>query len=200
MRCDFLRDYRGSRAKAEDMLDRSAQTGIRWGIIYGTMWLGRIMVADGGADAGVGKLGEELSASEGWDAHLGERLAAEAYLKARRAVEGSSIVDKAIARVAAGGSGLFESDLHRLKGELALMAGDALEAEAAFNSAIAIARRQQAKSFELRASISLARLLAQRGRRDEARTTLSGIYNWFTEGFDTADLTDAKALLDELSN
>jgi predicted ATPase len=80
------------------------------------------------------------------------------------------------------------------------MAGGALnEAEVAFNAAIAIAHRQQAKSFELRASISLARLLAQQGRRGEARSMLAEIYNWFTEGFDTADLKDAKALLDELA-
>jgi predicted ATPase len=158
------------------------------------------MVADGAADAGIEKLAEELSASEGWDAHLGDRLAAEAYLKAGRAAEGSAIVDKAIARVAASGSGLFEADLHRLKGELALMAGDALEAEAAFNSAIAMARHQQAKSFELRAAISLAHLLVQQGRRGEARSMLAEIYNWFTEGFDTSDLKDAKALLDELAS
>ena len=67
-------------------------------------------------------------------------------------------------------------------------------------AAIAVARRQQARSFELRASISLARILAQQGRRSEAHKMLSDIYNWFTEGFDTADLKDAKALLDELSN
>ena len=69
-----------------------------------------------------------------------------------------------------------------------------------FRTAIEIARRQSAKSLELRATTSLARLLATQGRRDEARTMLADIYGWFTEGFDTADLKDAKALLDELSN
>jgi predicted ATPase len=103
--------------------------------------------------------------------------------------------------MASGGARLYEADLHRLKGDLILMAREDLgDAEAAFNCAIAIARHQQAKSFELRASISLARILAQQGRRDEACTMLSKIYGWFTEGFDTADLMDAKALLDELKS
>ena len=73
-----------------------------------------------------------------------------------------------------------------------------MEAEQSFRTAIRIAQSQSAKSFELRATTSLARLLEKQGRRDEARTMLAEIYGWFTEGFDTADLKDAKALLDEL--
>jgi len=200
MRCEFLRDYHGAHVQAQEALDRSTQSGIRWGIIYGTIGLGRIMVAGEAADVGIEKLAEEMPAAEAWDRHLGYWLAAGAYLKARRVAEGTEIVDQAIVRVAAGGPRLFESDLHRLKAELILTgAGPQDEAVAAFSDAIAIARRQQAKSFELRATLSLARLLAQQGRRDEARAMLAEIYNWFTEGFDTADLKDAKALLDELA-
>jgi predicted ATPase len=73
------------------------------------------------------------------------------------------------------------------------------EAERFFRAALDVARAQEARWWELRATSSLARLLAKQDRRDEARTKLSEIYNWFTEGFDTADLKDAKALLDELS-
>jgi predicted ATPase len=73
-----------------------------------------------------------------------------------------------------------------------------IEAAQCFRDAIEVARRQSAKSLELRATMSLARLLASQGRHDEARTTLADIYNWFTEGFDTPDLKDAKALLEEL--
>jgi predicted ATPase len=89
---------------------------------------------------------------------------------------------------------------NRLKGELLLRQdySDTAEAQRCFWRAIEVARKQSAKSFELRATTSLARLLASQGRRDEARTMLAEIYNWFTEGFDTADLKDAKALLDEL--
>ena len=76
----------------------------------------------------------------------------------------------------------------------------AAQAQKCFERAIEVARKQSAKSFELRATMSLARLLASQGRRDEARMMLADIYNWFTEGFDTPDLKDAKALLAELSN
>jgi tetratricopeptide (TPR) repeat protein len=85
-----------------------------------------------------------------------------------------------------------------VRGELRLKQGDKNLAEADFHEAIEIARRQSAKSLELRATTSLARLVASQGRRDEARTMLAEIYNWFTEGFDTADLKDAKTLLDDL--
>jgi predicted ATPase len=74
------------------------------------------------------------------------------------------------------------------------------EADRAFRTAIDVARRQSAKSWELRATTSLARLLAKQGKRDESRAMLAEVYNWFTEGFDTADLKDAKALLDELGS
>jgi predicted ATPase len=85
------------------------------------------------------------------------------------------------------------------RGELRLKVGQAELAEADFREAIALGQKMQAKAWELRATMSLARLLAKQGRRDEARTMLAEIYGWFTEGFDTADLKDAKALLAELS-
>jgi predicted ATPase len=97
--------------------------------------------------------------------------------------------------------GRFEAELNRLMGELLLKQNDSntAEAQGCFERAIAIAQSQSAKSFELRATTSLARLLLKQGRREEARTMLAEIYNWFTEGFDTADLKDAKALLDKLA-
>jgi len=96
----------------------------------------------------------------------------------------------------------MEAELWRLSGEASLLdnKGDCSEAERSFKLAIEAARKQSAKHFELRATMSLARLLDRRGRREEARAMLAEIYNWFTEGFDTADLKDAKALLDELNN
>jgi hypothetical protein len=201
MRCDLLRNYQGARADAQEALDRSTRSGHSWGIAYGAIRLARIMVAEGTADPWIEKVAGEMRAAESsWFQHFGDWLAAGAHLDARRVAEGREIVDRAIARMAAGGARRFEADLHRLKGEFTLMAREDLDdAEAAFNSAIAIARRQQARSFELRASISLARILANQGRRGEAHTMLAEIYDWFTEGFDTADLKDDKALLDELS-
>src|SRR5262249_40983137 len=100
----------------------------------------------------------------------------------------------------ASGRGDLLAETHRLQGELLLaQAGTgAPEAEACFQQALAIARRQQAKSLELRAAMSLTRLWQQQGNRTAARALLAPIYGWFTEGFDTADLQDAKALLEEL--
>jgi len=93
-----------------------------------------------------------------------------------------------------------DPELCRLKGELLLAAdqGSVAEATQCFLAALEMARHQRAKTWELRATMSLARLLAKQGQRDEARTMLAEIYNWFTEGFDTADLKEAKALLNEL--
>ena len=93
-----------------------------------------------------------------------------------------------------------EAEVYRLKGEAILMSDSSAtaEAEKCFRKAIQIARGQSAKWWELRATTSLARLLRDTNRRDEARAMLAEIYNWFTQGFDTADLKDAKALLDQL--
>ncbi len=94
-----------------------------------------------------------------------------------------------------------EAEIHRIAGEIALKSPepDVAKAEAYFERAIAIARAQQAKSWELRAAMSLARLWRDQGKRDAARDLLAPVYNWFTEGFDTLDLKEAKALLDELA-
>jgi predicted ATPase len=95
---------------------------------------------------------------------------------------------------------LFESEVHRVAGEIALMSpeGDAAKAEAYFARALAVARQQQAKSWELRAAMSMARLWRDQGKRQQAHDLLDAVYGRFTEGFDTLDLRQAKALLDEL--
>src|SRR5205085_5537098 len=96
----------------------------------------------------------------------------------------------------------YEAELYRLQGELLLAQAGARqqvqEAEACFHQALAVARHQQAKSWELRTAMSLSRLWQQQGKRAEAYALLAPIYGWFTEGFDTADLQEAKALLEEL--
>jgi predicted ATPase len=89
----------------------------------------------------------------------------------------------------------WEAELHRLRGELLLMAGNVAAAERSLREAMAIARRQQAKSWELRAANNLARLWQQQGKTEEARQLLQPIYDWFSEGFDTPDLQEARALL-----
>jgi adenylate cyclase len=94
------------------------------------------------------------------------------------------------------------AEFHRIKGESLLTPTDAnvVQAEACIRQAIELARRQEGKMLELRATVSLARLLVRQDRHSEASAILAEVYNWFTEGFDTADLKDAKALLDELSS
>jgi predicted ATPase len=94
----------------------------------------------------------------------------------------------------------YEAELHRLQGELLLHLDtpDAPQAEACFHQALTLARRQQARSWELRAAVSLSRLWQGQGKRAAARALLVPVYDWFTEGFDTADLQEAHALLDEL--
>jgi predicted ATPase len=95
------------------------------------------------------------------------------------------------------GERIYAAELHRLKGELLLQqtAPEVSQAETCFQQALDIARWQQAKSCELRAAMSLSRLWQQQGKRQEAQALLAEVYNWFTEGFDTADLQEAKALL-----
>jgi predicted ATPase len=97
------------------------------------------------------------------------------------------------------GEHMWDAELHRLTGTVLLAENKLNEGEASLQQAIRIAQAQQAKSLELRAATSLARLWGERGRRAEARELLAPIYGWFTEGFDTADLKEAKALLDHLA-
>jgi predicted ATPase len=96
----------------------------------------------------------------------------------------------------------WEAEVNRIAGEIALMGpqNDSAKAEAHFERALAVTRQQQAKSWELRAAMSLARLWRDQGKVREARELLAPVYGWFTEGFDTLDLKEAKALLDELSS
>ena len=95
----------------------------------------------------------------------------------------------------------YEAELHRIKGELLLRetAPDEQQAEACFQNALKVSRSQSAKSLELRAAMSMSRLWQIQGKNDEARQLFGDIYGWFTEGFDTADLKEAKALLEELA-
>jgi predicted ATPase len=110
-------------------------------------------------------------------------------------------IDDAIDKVERSKEKWCEAEVHRIAGEIALKSPeqDVAKAEAYFDRALAVSRQQQAKSWELRASMSMARLWRDQGKRDEARELLAPVYGWFTEGFDTRDLKEANALLDGLS-
>ena len=128
-------------------------------------------------------------------------LLAEAYGGIGQSEEGLHVLAEALAAVEKTGGRFYEAELYRLRGELLLVrtAEHHTEAETCFRHALDIARRQQAKSWELRAAVSLSRLWHQQGNRAEARELLEPVHGWFTEGFETADLQDAKALLEELA-
>jgi predicted ATPase len=134
-------------------------------------------------------------------------LLAEALGKAGQAREGMSVLAEARAVIDRGGECWWEPELHRVKGGLTLMqaeeSGSAAEnqkaAEECFNQALNIAVRQSGKSLELRAAISLGRLKRQQGKSAEAHRMLTDLYSSFTEGFDTADLRDARMLVEEIS-
>jgi predicted ATPase len=130
-------------------------------------------------------------------------LFAEALGREGKTEEGLSVLAEALALAESTGERFHEAELHRLRGEFLLRrdlaSGAAREAEAGFQQALAVARRQQAKSLELRAAMSLIRLYRQQGRPAEARPLLAETYGWFTEGFDTTDMQEAKALLRELA-
>jgi predicted ATPase len=117
---------------------------------------------------------------------------------ASRVEEALALLDEALQITDRTGERWFAAELSRHKGKLMLQQGHAEAAEELYRKALAIAREQQAKLWELRAAVSLARLRCDQGHYTEARDILAPVYGWFTEGFDTPDLKDAKALLDEL--
>jgi predicted ATPase len=130
-------------------------------------------------------------------------LLAKAYGTGAQAEEGLTVLAEALAALERTGERAHVPELYRIKGELLLNAVCGVQhaelAEECFQQALAIARRQQARSWELRAALSLSRLWQQQGKRAEARQLLAPIYSWFTEGFDTPDLQEARFLLDELA-
>ena len=156
-----------------------------------------------------GQTKEGLSEMLRWQADLKQNLLSEVilyvalpqgYLFEGQVEDGLHAINRGFEVIRKVETSCFAAELGRIRGELLLMQGAEAEAIVSFNEAVQVARRQGAKSWELRTTTSLARLLAKQDRRDEARATLAEIYNWFTEGFDTADLKDAKTLLDELGN
>src|SRR5262249_43614319 len=157
------------------------------------------LVEQGQGEAGIAQMRQGQAAYRATGTVRGGyfSLLAEAYGKMRQTEEGLRVIAEPLARSANSGGG--EGELYRVQGELLLRQRmpDAPEAETCFRQTLDSARRQQAKSLELRAATSLARLWQQQGKRAEARALLAPIYGWFTEGFDTADLKDAKTLLHE---
>jgi predicted ATPase len=187
---------------AERLIALSAEHGFTFWSAQATIARGAAMAEQGRHEEGIAQMQEgiaALRASVPPPQYI--CLLAKACVDTGRFEDGLSALTEALATADEHGSRYVEAEMHRLKGELLLKQNNssAAEAENCFRRAIEIARNQSTKSWELRATMSLARLLAKQGRRDEARTMLANIYGWFTEGFDTADLKDAKVLLNELA-
>jgi len=192
---------------ADALVLLATEEGARLGMAWGICIRGRALIQQAQAEEGVRQLREGLASARATGAEVMQTYwlaaIAEGCARAGGTEDGLAAVTEALAAVERTGERLNEAELYRLNGELMLRLGSSdskveEEAEKCFRPAIEIARKQRAKSFELRATASLARLRARQGRRDEGRTMLADIYGWFTEGFDTADLKDAKGLLEEL--
>jgi predicted ATPase len=172
---------------------------------YGTCWWGWVLGMQGQGAADLAQLRQGVAAILTTGAELSRPLClillAEAASYAGQVEEGLHLLAEALAAFETGGRGDLLAEAYRLQGTLLLRqaAPDAAQAEACFHQALAIAHSQQAKSWELRAAVSLSRLWQQQGKRAEAFELLAPIYGWFTEGFDTADLQEAKTLLETLT-
>jgi class 3 adenylate cyclase/predicted ATPase len=202
----YRRDAHGVQEIAEGVIAQSAERGFVQFLSDAATLRGWALAQGKRKEEGVTLLQESLAASRAIGVELWRPyslcLLAEAYMETGRFDDGVAALTEALATADEHENWHNRAEIHRLKGELLLKQNgcNTLEAQSCFERAIDIARKQRARSWELRATTSLAPLLASQGRRDEARTMLADIYNWFTEGFDTADLKDAKALLEELSN
>jgi adenylate cyclase len=187
---------------AEATVVLCAEQGFADWLLLGTFRRGWALAELGRTNEGIAQMRDALAAmpSRGFELFRPYHLAllAAAYGEAGRTDDALALVAEALALVERSDERWCEADIYRLKGELLLESGGSSKAEACFRRAIEIARRQSAKSLELRAATSLSRLLDKQRRRDEAGQMLGEIYGWFTEGFDTADLKEAKMLLDVL--
>ncbi len=198
------REVPAVQAQADALLTLATAQGFPLCVGYGTCWRGWALAMQGQGEAGLAQLRQGLAAVLATGQELSRPLClvllAEAAGHAGQVEEGLRLLAEALTAFEASGRGDLLAEAYRLQGDLLLRQAvpDAAQAEACFQQALAIARRQQAKSWELRAAMSLSRLWQQQGKRAEARELLAPIYGWFTEGFDTADLQEAKALLEEL--
>jgi predicted ATPase len=202
--------YRGRevpavQAQAEALMALATAQGFPLWVAYGTCWRGWALAMQDQGEAGLAQLHQGMMALLATGQMVARPLClvllAEATEHVGQVREGLRLLDEALAAFEAGDRGDMLTEVYRLQGEFLLRHATRNEgqAEACFQQALAIARRQQAKSWELRAAMSLSRLWQQQGKRAVAYELLAPISRWFTEGFVTADLQDAKTLLEELS-
>jgi predicted ATPase len=202
--------------QAEEVVAIASKHGLALWLDWGTIVRGWSLAQQGQGEAGLAQLRQGVAAVRATEAPFfgtyNLTLLAEAYYTVGEPAAGLAVLAEVMALVEQTGERYWEAEIYRLKGELLLEAEaaglslsvvegmpDAESPEGSFLTAIAIARRQEGKSLELRATVSLARLWQRHGKTDQARRMLADIYGWFTEGFDTIDLQQAHALLQVLS-
>jgi predicted ATPase len=204
------RDVGALEERGKEVARLAEKNGFLFIIGVGIFKLGWVSAHQGRVEEGIAKLHHALDIYQATGVRftLTDLLGslAEAYGMAGDVEKGLEFMSQALAEVERGGERYFEAELYRLKAELLLRkAGKSgrsaieKEAEVCFQKSLAVARRQEAKSFELRTAVSLGRLLKKHGRGSEARKLLEDIYGWFTEGFDMPDLKAAKSLIEELA-
>jgi TOMM system kinase/cyclase fusion protein len=199
------REGQAAQERAAAIIALSTDQGFPFWGACGTILRGWALAEQGQSAEGIAQMCQGIAALRATGAELQRpyclALLAEAYGQAGQADEGLRVLAEALTAVHTTGERQHEAELYRLKGELLLKQDvpDEQEAESCFCRAVDVARQQQAKSFELRAAMSLSRLWQPQGKSAEARQLLEPIYGWFTEGFDTADLQDAKTLLEALA-
>ena len=187
-----------------ELVRLAEQLGFPFWLGVGSFFQGIARVESGAGEAGVAQMQQAVVDLAG----IGNGLGASAFLlvlatalwKVGRPDEALGMLDLGFAQAEMTSQHYCDAELHRLRGEILLDkdAGAAEEAESRFGQAVEVARRQEAKLFELRAATRLASLWRRQGKRDQARALLAPLYAWFTEGFATRDLKDAKKLLDNL--
>jgi predicted ATPase len=207
----FRREAQTTHERVEELMTLAHEQGFPFWLAVGLMWQGWVRTEQGQGEEGITRLHQGLTATRATGAKQGgphaAALLAEAYGRVGRVAEGLTAVAEGLTTADKSGERYWEAELYRLKGELKLqqrnvqgLESRGKEAEECFHKAIEIARKQQARSLELRAGMSLARLWQQQDKKAEAYRLLSAIYGWFTEGFDTRDLREAKALIEELNH
>jgi predicted ATPase len=193
------------RGQSAALIALTAEHGFRGWLAEATFYHGWALAADGEVSRGIALMHDGLAAIRGAGMEMEVRmylcLLGGMYTKAGQPTEALELLAQALGQSDNGEQRWFEAELHRLRGEalLCLSPDRAAEAEACYQQALAVAGERSARLWELRAATSLARLWRDQGERAEARDLLAPVYGWFTEGFETADLKDAKALLDELA-
>jgi len=201
----FARDVAAADACSNESIGLASEHGFAQWAAFGRILQGWADAQRGEATTGIARIRDSMAAAEATGVRLFTPfhliLLAEALAFAGKIEEALATLENALAKAAVSGERGWNAEIHRLRGELTgrLPYPDPAKAEDSFRTALGIAREQGTRGYELRAATSLARLWGKQGRQGEARDLLAPLYGWFTEGFDTADLKEAKRLLDELT-